>query len=248
MVVPHLGRLEGRVLHLLAGQRLEPAIGNVGSQYALLLLLLESCHPGACLLGALLRLLLVGGDRWLCRRPSTALVSTVIRAMFIAGVLAPLRILLLLSTLCLACIRLIVLRPHCCHAVPPPWWGLLVRPLGCLPILVARHHCSAPPWLPAFLLSLHLSLRLPIGLKVIALLVAAARLRCEGLQHGAAREPERARRLGGVEAIAVDAKMRARGQLKAEHRITQRQRRIDGARLHIAVGRLHHELIWRRPG
>ena len=198
MVVPHLGRLEGRILHLLAGQRLEPTIGNVGSQYALLLLLLESCHPDACLLGALLRLLLVGGDRWLCRRLSTAIVSTVIRAMFIAGVLAPakptiahrlapLRILLLLSTLCLACIRLIVLRLHCCHALPPPSWAPLVRPICGLPILVVRHHCSAPPWLPAFLLSLHLSLRLAIGLKAIAVLVAAAaRLRLECLQHRAA--------------------------------------------------------------
>ena len=84
-VALHLGRLEWRVLHLLAGQRLEPVTGNVGRPHALLLMLLESRRPGACLLGALLRLLLVGGSRWLCRRLSTALVSTVIRAMFVAG-------------------------------------------------------------------------------------------------------------------------------------------------------------------
>ena len=57
MVVSHLGRLEGRVLHMLAGQRLEAATGNVGRPHALLLLLLELRGPGACLLGALLRLL-----------------------------------------------------------------------------------------------------------------------------------------------------------------------------------------------
>ena len=95
-------------------------------------------------------------------------------------------------------------------------------------------------------LNLHLVLHLQSGLKVI--LVATAHLRRAHLQHGAVREAQLARRLGGVEAIAVEAKVRARRQLIVEQRIAQRQRRVDDIRLHVAVGRLHNELMWGRPG
>ena len=130
--------------------------------------------------------------------------------------------LLLLSAPCLACTRLVALRLHC-HALPPLWR-------------------------PSLLLSLRLSLHLQRwSLKLIVLLVAAAHLRREGLQHGAVREAKLARRLGGVEAIAVETKVPVRRQLlKAEQRIAQRQRRIDEVRLHVAAGRLHQELIRRR--
>ena len=54
--------------------------------------------------------------------------------------------------------------------LPPPSWGALVRPLVGLPILVVRHHCSAPPrwhvslWGSLHHLSFHLSFHLQSGL------------------------------------------------------------------------------------
>jgi hypothetical protein len=66
------------------------------------------------------------------------------------------------------------------------------------------------------LFSLHLSFHLHSGLKVITFLVAAARLRLAGLQHGAMREAKGAHRLGGVEAVSIEEKTGARRQLMVE--------------------------------
>ena len=68
---------------------------------------------------------------------------------------------------------------------------------------------------PKLSLHMHLTFFQQKDLKLLVL-VAAARLRREGLQHGAAGEAEGARRLGRVEAIAVAAKVPVRRQVMAE--------------------------------
>ena len=62
----------------------------------------------------------------------------------IAHRLAARRTLLLLSPPCLAYNRLIVLRLRC-HALPPPTWGGLTRPIVARPILVLRLRYDALP-------------------------------------------------------------------------------------------------------